>query len=401
MNKKKMKTAAEVAKFSVREYIDRREEIVIRMNEIADKAEAEDEREFTDEENAELDALKREMSVLDVRIAGAAKTGYVEVSARELAFDNYLREALKDQSKQNVELQREAMLTTNVEPLIPLSVQDVLKPLEEGLILDKVGLPVMTGLAGDYVWPVAGAIEAEVVGEAVELSDQKIDFSKIKPKPVRIGVSVTITSQTIWKTNGVAYEVVRQQLPEAMARTLNKLVLGTGEVTHDLVGPFAEIAKNESAQAISALTTKAKKKAARYISFAGELPTYKELVAMRALALLKGVEARYMCYVMDEYTKAMLESTPVDPGSGRMVIEDGKIAGVPVFSTNYINTENDTFIGFGCWQYFPLQGFGDIRFVVDPYTKAKSDSVVLTLNQDWAGTVLRPEAFVLGKTTNA
>ena len=37
--------------------------------------------------------------------------------------------------------------------IIPLKIQDILDPLVEGLILDKVGLPMPTGLAGDYVWP--------------------------------------------------------------------------------------------------------------------------------------------------------------------------------------------------------------------------------------------------------
>jgi hypothetical protein len=149
--------------------------------------------------------------------------------------------------------------------------------------------------------------------------------------------------------------------------------------------------------ALTALKTKEQKKAAQLINFAGELPTYKELVAMKGLCLLKGVEGNYMAYVMDEYTKAMLECTPIDEGSGRMVIENGMIAGVPVKCTNYINSGSNTYVGFGCFGYLPLQGFGDMRFVIDPYTKAKNDSVVLTLNEDWAATVLREEAFILGK----
>lgn len=383
-------------KFSVREYIERREEIKVRMNEIADLAEKENKREFTEAEKAELKHLEREMNVFDVKIASAGKTGYVEVSARELEFDNYLREALKNQGKQNNVLQREAMLTTDVDAMIPLSVNDVVKPLEEGLILGQLGLPVMTGLNGDFVWPVAGSIEAEIAGEAVELSDKKIDFSKIKPNQQRVGVSVTVSAQTIWKTNGVAYEVVKQQLPQAMARALNKAVLGTESVSHSLVGPFSALAK-KTGVALTALKTKEQKKAAQLINFAGELPTYKELVAMKGLCLLKGVEGNYMAYVMDEYTKAMLECTPIDEGSGRMVIENGMIAGVPVKCTNYINSGSNTYVGFGCFGYLPLQGFGDMRFVIDPYTKAKNDSVVLTLNEDWAATVLREEAFILGK----
>ena len=384
-------------KVSVQQYIKRREEIVIRMNEIADTAENENKREFTTQEKDELKVLERELNVLDVRIASAEKTGYVVVTSREAAFDTFLREHVK--SPQNIQLKREytGMMTTNVEPVIPLTINYILPPLEEGLILNKVGLPLMTGLSGDYLWPTVGSIEAEVAGEGVDLTDKKVDFGKIKPEPVRVGVTIKMTNQTIMQTDGVAYDVVRQQLPQAMARTLNKLMFTTStSISHKLVGPFAAIAKT-SPVAIGTLTTKAKRKAANYISFAGTIPTYKELILMRALALLKGVEGLNPCFVMDEYTKGELESTERTVGSGRMIVENGAIAGVPIFTTNYINDNENTYVGFGYWGYEPLQGFGQQRFIIDPYTGATSDSVRLTLNADWSMTTLRPEAFVLGK----
>jgi HK97 family phage major capsid protein len=385
-------------KVDVKQYIARREEIKNEINVIVDKAEAENKREFTDEEKTALEHYRRELNVLDYKIMSADKSGKVEVSQREVEFDKFLREAWNNQAMQNNTLQREAILSTAADAMIPLTIGDIVKPLEDGLILKAVGLPMMTGLAGDFVWPVVGNVEAEVAGEAVELTDKTIDFGKVKPNPKRVGVSITITRQTVYKTDGVAYEVVRQQLPQAMARTLNKCMFGTdASVTHGLVGPFFDIVKNGTAKALSALKTKAERKAANYIAFAGALPTYKELLAMKALCLLKGVEPNAMAYIMDAYTAGMLEATPKDDALGTPIIENGKIAGIPVFTTNYINNDTDTFIGFGCWGYEPLQGFGDMSFVVDPYSKAKSDSVVLTLNSDFAMSTLRKEAFVLGK----
>lgn len=384
-------------KVSVQQYIKRREDIVIRMNEIADAAEKENKREFTDPEKEELKVLEREMNVLDVRIASAEKTGYVTVTSREAAFDAFLKENMKKMDQFQLKREYTGMMVAGAEPLIPLTINDILPPLEEGLILSKVGLPLMTGLSGDYLWPTVGSIEAEVAGEGVELTDKKVDFGKIKPEPTRVGVTVKITNQTIMQTEGVAYDVVRQQLPQAMARTLNKMMFTTSStISHKLVGPFAAIAKT-SPVAISTLTTKAKRKAANYIAFEGAIPTYKELILMRALALLKGIEGLNPCFVMDEYTKGELESTERTPGSGRMIVENGTVAGIPIFTTNYINDDTNTYVGFGYWGYEPLQGFGQQRFIIDPYTGATSDSVRLTLNADWSMTTLRPEAFVLGK----
>ena len=85
-------------KVNVQQYITRREEIKVRLNEIVDLAESENKRAFTDTENDEIECLKREMNALDVRIACADKSGYVEVTARELAFDAFMREHINSRS---------------------------------------------------------------------------------------------------------------------------------------------------------------------------------------------------------------------------------------------------------------------------------------------------------------
>lgn len=389
-------------KVSVQQYLQRREEIKIRLNEVADKADDE-KREFSAAENDEIEALKREMNVLDLRIASADKGGQVVIKARELAFDEFMRSCMEKKTIHELKREFTGLMTADAEPVIPLTINDILQPLEEGLILSKLGLPLRTGLAGDYCWPTVSGIEAEVAGEAVKLTDKEIEFGKIVPNPQRVGVTIKITSQTITQTVGVAYEVIRQQLPMAVTRTLNKMMFTTDDSkTHKLVGPFQSIVK-ETPVLISSLKTKTQKKAARFIQFAYDIPTYKELVMMRALTLFKGIEASYMCYIMDEYTKAILETTdrgyegPDNPGAtGRFIVENNQIAGVPIFTTNYINTESKTYIGFGSFGYEPLGQFGQQRFIINPYTDDTSDVVRLTLNGDWAMTTLRDEAFTLG-----
>ena len=399
-------------KVNVQQYINRREEIKVRLNEIADLAESESKRAFSDAENDEIECLKREMNALDVRIACADKGGYVEVTARELAFDAFLREHTSARSSHTLKREFTGMISTGAQPMIPLTINDIVPALEEGLIISKLGLPLRTGLAGDYCWPTVSSVEAEVAGEAVALTDKKIEIGKIVPNPQRVGVTIKITNQTINQTEGIAYEVVRQQLPMAVTRTLNKLMFSTEKPSHKLSGPFADIANTSSGAAtpvaISTLNTMAKKKAARFIKFANEIPTFKELVLLRALTLMKGIEGSYMAYVMDEYTKAILETTDrgyessVNPGNtGRYIVENNTIAGVPIFCTNYINKEDKTYIGFGSWGYEPIGQFGEQRFIINPYSEDTSDVVRLTLNGDWAFTTLRPEAFTLGELSPA
>ena len=352
-------------KKKVREILGRMTEIQTRLNAIADICEAE-KREMNDAEKEEHGALMREAAVLNVRLQAE---GMPTVSgggiSREAGFDNWMK--------------------------------------QEGLILKTVGIKLQTGLAGDYVSPVVGKIEASFADEAAALTDSEIPVSKVKPTPKRVGVTLSVSSQLINQTQGVALDVVKQQIPMAVTRTLNKVMFSPTEVNATVQGPFAVIKKADATgQLLSTLTTKAKKKACSHLKFAGAVPTYKELLAMKGIVLAKGViNDGTAAYVMDEYMKATLESTPRDEGSGLMIVEDGRIAGIPVFCTNEIDEAESDHIGFGIWSYELLGQFGEQRFVVDPVSGAKNDVTILTLNGDWSMTTARPEAFVLGTPTTA
>ena len=371
-------------KIDVRSYADRLTAIQTRMNEITDSCEKEN-RQRSQAENTEFDALVREAGVINARIQAAnANGGFVTVTTQEEKLDEFLRGCVSGVNKRvyALTLKRDytGMMTTDATAAIPLTIGDIVKPLEAGLIYDKVGLPLLTGLAGDYCWPVLGTVEASIAGEGVDLADSKIDITQLKPSPVRLGISIKVTNETINQTQGVVAQIIRQQMPMAIARLINKCMFVSSDqdtaYNASFHGPFVNAASN--------------------ITFAGDVPTYKELLQMKGKVLKTGVENDGTgAYVMNAEMAATLEATPRDAGSGLMVIEDGKIAGVPVFTTSHIGDK----IGFGFFGYEPLGQFGETNFIVDPYTEAKNNSTVFTLNADWSMTSLRSEAFCIGTLT--
>lgn len=388
----------------LKELIAQRREKCNRMSQIATTAAAANGgkgREFTPEEKDELEVLSREVDNMNIQIkATQVDLPEVKILQREIEIENKIREAVVGRKQLEIPLKREVVqnLETVQNSLVPLTINDVIPPLEKGMIYDKVGIKVQTGLAGDYVWPLLGSIEAEVAGESVELSDQKLDFTSVKPKPRRVGLKLTVSMQTVTQTRGVILDLIRQQLPMAVSRTLNRMLFSHEKFTGELYGPF---------------------KGSEGTAFAGALPTYKELLEMKGQVMGAGIIGGTFCYVMSENMKASLEATPRDAGSGLMICENDKIAGYPVFCTEYINygaakqvdevdkysgknadkASGGEYIGAGVWLYQVLGQFGDFRFVIDPYTKAGSDEVVFILNSDWSSTTLRKEAFVLKKTT--
>jgi len=381
--------------------IQRRFEITERMRSIADAMEAE-KREATDAEKTELEALKRELSIIDVRIQAESGGKKPEVQRSQAAqFDAWLREACAGGKQREFKvMNREAVTTgtTNADATIPVTIEDFMAPLEKGLIFDLVGLRLETGLVGSYMIPGIGAVTASVAGEAETVADSEITFDKLTPNPKRISCKVKISNQLINQSAGKAYNAIVEQVAESVRRTLNERMFATRQNISDaLIGPFKALAAAAAVPAAN-IKTLAQKRAAKHILFAGETPTYKEIMLLRTIALTKGVRNLNGAYVMDAATAGELRCTPKGAGGGRMVLEDGYIDGIPVYETSYINEGgNKNYIGFGYWRYEAAGQFGDVRMIVDPYTGAAEDCVIVTINADWSMTTLRPEAFTLGE----
>ena len=382
------------------ELIKRRFEITERLRAIADDMDAK-KREMTPEEKNEVQALQREMSAIDLRIQSETSVQpAMSQKSREVRFDEILREAKKGGNNKEFVIQREAVVTsdTNIDATFPVTVEALMEPLEEGLILDKLGIPTRTGLRGTFVIPGIGAIEATVAGEAVEISDSTIEWEKLVPKPQRLSVSASISNQAINASDGTAYRAVVDQLRVAIQRTLNSRMFTTKQSgTGDFYGPFKALAAAAAVPA-SSIRTIAQKKAAKHILFAGEVPTYKEIQLLRTIPTTKGVRYLFGAYIMDAAMAGELRATPKGAGGGRMILEDGYIDGMPVFETNYLELgTNKSYIAFGFFGYEALGQFGEMRMIIDPYTLASKDCVKVVLNADWAMTTLRPEAFCLGE----
>lgn len=373
----------------------KREQINIRMNEISDKVQAEN-RPMSDAEKREYDTLQSDFAKIGRELALNAD----EVSMKKLTTEvkptqgEMLREVMntamtKGSKSEFVVAMRE--WTEGVEladvangGMIPLTIKDILPPLEMGLILDKVGIPVETGVIGDISWPVLGSVEASIKGEKEALTDTGIDLSKIIPKKARVGITIPVTYQAINSTSSDLLGIVQNQARMGIRRLVNRVSFSHQKFTGDFHGPFA------GAKASG--------------SFAGAVPTFKELLAMKGKVASEGVEMIGFCFVMSENMKATLEATPIDEGSGRMIVENGTINGYPVFTTEFINYGSDKskadveYIAAGCFGYLAVNQYGDLRVVVDPYTRAKEDIVQVTINSDWSMTTLREEAFALYKT---
>lgn len=421
-------------KLNVRELVNKYQANCDRIGEIAETCEKE-QRERTEAEDKEFAALTRENQLLQMKMQAATAEHLRENPNAAADAVKVIRENASRGQKSEIIFVRDIMMVSDITSgaIIPLNVQEIIKPLTEGFILDKVGLPMPTGLSGDFVWPMYEMVEAQIAGEGVALSDTKIPFSKMTAAPERVGIAIPVTNQSLNQSDGVLEMIVREIMPRAIRLLLNKVLFSASKVNGatNLVGPF--VGKADTAVALSAV------------------PKFIELnVDMKAKLLETGIDGEHLCWIMTKSLAATLEGTPIsEKGIFMPMLQNGMLCGLPVYTTNairnvaktykkwsgtawadYTLAANDTikgqvsktsdlpttgntsgdiyliaeiteYIGLGDWRYQPMGLFGTLRFIVDPYSQARKDSVDFVLNTDYGTKTLRSEAFMLGKVAKS
>ena len=385
--------------FDFRAAYDRLEAIGKRREELAEGLEKDKKREsYTDAEKAEIRSLEREQQILDMKIkANTAFLGTVrEDNVKDM--NQKMREAIANNQRFEMTIARSMIkrdafggntsgyATSGLTSTNPFTITtgDIVEPLWANTILQTIGQPLLTGLKGNYRWPVVEAFEATINDEGVALGDSKIPLSQLVARPERIGIAVPITRESITETDGLIQTIATEYIPKSAAALINKIEFSltklkkyaNGKVTTsdatNLVGPF--VGKTAT-------------------TYTGDAPALKDILALKSAVLSKNIMPEGLAYVMTETTKGLLEATPKWQGSNQAIVdENGKINGVPVFTTSYAQ---EGAVYFGAFKYAPMGLFGDMNIIVDPYSQARKNAIDFVLNVDFAITVLRQEAFAI------
>lgn len=338
---------------------------------------------LNDDESAKVAMLKAELSEVNTDLmiesaerAAARAAGFngQESRANEVrsAFATAIREAVNKGGMDNtIQLRASALIDkADAQPLVALTIGDIIGPLEKGMVLDKVGCHIQTGLTDDWAYPVVEAVEATVAGEAVAISDSDIEISAVKPTPTRVAVTVPVTRTALAMADDRLYEIVTSSLQKAIQRTLNDWMFSRTAIATGVNGLFVNPGTSQT--------------------FTGT-PTYAGVCGLVGAVDSTGiVPSASAAFVMNNAMRATLKSTPRANGGERMIIENDMIDGVPVFVTEYAPANT---IYYGYFSYALVGQFGDSTLIVDPYTLAKKNQVQFTLNSFWDIKPARTQAF--------
>lgn len=398
-----------MTKEQLRQSLIKRNETIVaemtRMIEACERGEDGKPRARTQAEDDTYNALKIERSINLMKIENLSFDTQAgnDVLSRSEQFDEVTKQAVMSRKQVGAVLQRDAAIQNMATgtDIIPVTIGDIIQPLEKGLILDKIGAKLQTGLSGSYVLPVVADGEGEILGENVELTDANIDISALQPSPKRAGTAVNLSNSVALHTRGVMLSIIQAQLPLRLQRILNRWMFSAGInttlTTLGCKGCFDGNGSNFTD--VMDGTTKAKLTA----SFAANTPTYAELIDLMGAVYQNLIEEDgTACFVMDAFMFNKLKTVSKDAGSGRFIVENNQIDGIPVFRTQFMTDLTTPAtpvnrVGFGVFTNELLGQFGDINFIIDPYTKAGTNVTRFVVNTEFSMTAMRPQAFIVGK----
>jgi len=261
-------------------------------------------------------------------------------------------------------------VTTAHDDVVESEFDSLLTPLYANRVLSKAR--IYSDLHGDLVLPILEAGE-EARWESEISTNKEITngTDSLKLTPHRLSVSTKISKQMLAQDSLGVENAIREDLLNNLYNKLEKTFLSADAASGNVPAGI----------------------------FAGKTATlvqnFKGICELEASIEEKNYNGA-LEYVFSPAAKAEFRQMTFGGGrTQRMVMEGNEIDGVP-FSTTTNVAKN--YFGLLDWSSVRLAQWAGIDLVVDPYTGARDNVIILTLNSFWDCKVARPELVAYGTT---
>lgn len=378
------------------ELLDKRNQLKVQAEAIIGNAQKES-RKLDADEQAKFDALKVQMEEVDAEMRKLNEKLNKETSKRSMenfslikAINDVANNRQLDERSQNVvndgiaEMRKaglsysgqivlpvveeradvQATVATAGKEIVAEDKLNILEPLRANLVLSAAGANYMTGLVGNVSIPVYSGSNVGWAGEIDAAKDGAGAFSEVTLAPKRITAFVDVSKQFLLQDSVSAEALLRADIVRAISNKLEATILGTeaGDSTKP-EGMFngADVMADTSYSTMVELIQKLEDE-----NVTGDIK-----------------------YIVSPSIKAKLKTTSKDKGSGRFVMENGEVDGLPVLTTSACKG-----LVVGNWADYVVAQWGAIDLTIDPYSQATNGKVRLVVNAYFDAKPRRKEAFV-------
>lgn len=385
---------------------DKQSVLIKRCKEIVDNCKKEI-REMTDEEKKEFDSNKEEIKALREQLTDLEKklASYDDELPKEeeeeqkdneetdketnkeikskmnknFSIVKEIRSAMENGTKQfkiNADTEKRAVSVTGEsgihDNVVETEIQGILEPLYANSVLSKLGVKWYTGMPmGDISVPVMGKGNVGWSDEIAAAGATSNSFSNIVMKPKRLTAYVDLSKQLLAQDTIGVENAIRRDIVNALNDKLEATILGSG-------------AKSDTQPAgiFNGVTL-------------ADGTTFANICANEATVENENVFGD-MKYLLSTGAKADLRAMAKSTKNTQLVYEGGSVDGVPAITTSNVKTAG-AYV-YGDFSNLAVGSWGNIDITVDEYTQAVNGCVRLVINAYFDAVVLRPEAFVFGKT---
>ena len=272
----------------------------------------------------------------------------------------------------------------NASGMIPTEVGDWAETLQQRTVLGDLAT-WMYGLSGDMKLPTLSGTTAGWNAEGAAATDANTAVGSGTLQPKRLDAYMDISKMLLAQTNGSVENIIRQDMNNAIASTLEAAVLGqdagAGNVPQ---GVF-------NAGTVSAATGAMR---------------YQTLLDMEADLAVSGADFGRLAYLTTPNGRALLKNIIGEPLAG--TVAAGYTSGSPIWSDDMVDgytaraTGNvDAIVGanpngivLGRWDDCVIGNFGTaLDVVVDPYTRAINGEVRIVILSYWDTLFRRATSF--------
>lgn len=250
----------------------------------------------------------------------------------------------------------------------------ILPPLVDKLIFSQAGATFMPGLVGNVSIPSYAGTAVAWKGEVVTAVDGGGAFTEVNFTPKRLTGFINV-SKTFLAQDGVGAErLLLDNIANAVARMLEKTILGTSTVSADQPSGIGYKLNTASASTKAVLT--------------GATITWAKMVGLEKDVDTSNALQGNLAYMTNAIGRGILKT--VDKGTANdtgdyLMSEDNYMNGYPVLVTNSIVSTygqggDGNMVVFGNWADLMIGQWGGYDITIDPYTAAKTNQVVIVIN---------------------
>lgn len=261
-----------------------------------------------------------------------------------------------------------------------------IEALRDRLVLAQLGATYMGNLVGTIPIVTDSNITASWLAEAASAEAKKVSFSKATMTPKRIAIQGAFTRDLLRQTSLDVDALVTNKLAEAHAKAIELAAInGTGS------GQPTGILNTTGIGSVAGGTN-------------GAEISWKNVVALETAVNQENAGVGKLAYLTNAKVIGALKTTEKATGTARFLLDPlagDNLNGYPIAWTNLVpsNLTKGTAADkcnamiFGNFEDLYIAQWGGIDLIVDPYTKAGSGEILITLNAWNDVLVARPKSF--------